>query len=173
MENKKLFTKSENFKNEYCCSIIKLGECFNIEGKDKIQRTKINGEDVIISKELLPGTILFYASNETQLHKDFLGANNLFESGSYELNANAKEVEPYIVKNKEMKEHAEFLEKTIEKVKKFSNVVTTFETEMFACENDYERKAVKVYYNNACKRLVQYVGGGLNINSKSNDFIKK
>ena len=171
MENKKLFTKSETFKNEYCCSIIKLGECFNIEGKDKIQRTKINGEDVIISKELLPGTILFYASNETQLHKDFLGANNLFESGSYELNANAKEVEPYIVKNKEMKEHAEFLEKTIEKVKKFSNVVTTFETEMFACENDYERKAVKVYYNNACKRLVQYVGGGLNINSKSNDFI--
>ena len=171
MKNKKLFTKSENFKSEYCCSIIKLGDCFNIEGKDKIQRTKINGEDVIISKELLPGTILFYASNETQLHKDFLGANNLFESGSYELNANAKEVEPYIVKNKEMKEHAEFLEKTIEKVKKFSNVVTTFETEMFACENDYERKAVKVYYNNACKKLVQYVGGGLNINSKSNDFI--
>ena len=169
---KNIFSKSDNFTSEYCCSIIRVGEVKPIEGKDKIGYTLVNGETIVIRKDQVKeGDILFYASNETQLHKDFLGANNLFESGSYELNANAKEVEPYIVKNKEMKEHAEFLEKTIEKVKKFSNVVTTFETEMFACENDYERKAVKVYYNNACKRLVQYVGGGLNINSKSNDFI--
>ena len=169
---KNIFSKSDNFTSEYCCSIIRVGEVKPIEGKDKIGYTLVNGETIVIRKDQVKeGDILFYASNETQLHKDFLGANNLFESSSYELNANAKEVEPYIVKNKEMKEHAEFLEKTIEKVKKFSNVVTTFETEMFACENDYERKAVKVYYNNACKRLVQYVGGGLNINSKSNDFI--
>ena len=168
---KNIFSKSDKFTSEYCCSIIRVGEVKPIEGKDKIGYTLVNGETIVVRKDVKEGDILFYASNETQLHKDFLGANNLFESGSYELNANAKEVEPYIVKNKEMKEHAEFLEKTIEKVKKFSNVVTTFETEMFACENDYERKAVKVYYNNACKRLVQYVGGGLNINSKSNDFI--
>lgn len=169
---KNIVSKSDNFTSEYCCSIIKIGEVKPIEGKDKIGYTLVNGETIVIRKDQVKeGDILFYASNETQLHKDFLGANNLFESGSYELNANAKEVEPYIVKNKEMKEHAEFLEKTIEKVKKFLNVVTTFETEMFACENDYERKAVKVYYNNACKKLVQYVGGGLNINSKSNDFI--
>lgn len=168
---KNIFSKSDNFTSEYCCSIIKIGEVKPIEGKDKIGYTLVNGETIVVRKDVKEGDILFYASNETQLHKDFLGANNLFESGSYELNANAKEVEPYIVKNKEMKEHAEFLEKTIEKVKKFLNVVTTFETEMFACENDYERKAVKVYYNNACKKLVQYVGGGLNINSKSNDFI--
>ena len=169
---KNIVSKSDNFTSEYCCSIIKIGEVKPIEGKDKIGYTLVNGETIVIRKDQVKeGDILFYASNETQLHKDFLGANNLFESGSYELNANAKEVEPYIVKNKEMKEHAESLEKTIEKVKKFLNVVTTFETEMFACENDYERKAVKVYYNNACKKLVQYVGGGLNINSKSNDFI--
>lgn len=168
---KNIFSKSDNFTSEYCCSIIKIGEVKPIEGKDKIGYTLVNGETIVVRKDVKEGDILFYASNETQLHKDFLGANNLFESGSYELNANAKEVEPYIVKNKEMKEHAEFLEKTIEKVKKFSNVVTTFETELFACENDDEREAVKVYYNNACKRLVQYVGGGLNINSKSNDFI--
>lgn len=167
-----IFTKSDFFKSEYCCSIIRVGEVKPIEGKDKIGYTLVNGETIVIRKDQVKeGDILFYASNETQLHKDFLGANNLFESGSYELNANAKEVEPYIIKNKEMKEHVELLEKTIEKVKKFSNVVTTFETEMFACENDSERRAIKVYYNNACKKLVQYVGGGLNINSKSNDFI--
>ena len=70
-----------------------------------------------------------------------------------------------------MKERVELLEKAIEKVNKFSNVVTTFEADLLACENDSERERVKAYYNNACKRLVQYVGGGLNINSKSNDFI--
>lgn len=167
-----IFTKSDSFKSEYCCSIIKVGEIKPIEGKDKIGYTLVNGETIVVRKDQVKeGDVLLYASNETQLHKDFLGANNLFESSSYELNANAKDVEPYILKNKELKERVELLEKTIEKVKKFSNVVTTFETDMFACENDSERERVKAYYNNACKRLVQYVGGGLNINSKSNDFI--
>lgn len=167
-----IFTKSNFFKSEYCCSIIKVGEIKPIEGKDKIGYTLVNGETIVVRKDMVKeGDVLCYASNETQLNKDFLGANNLFESGSYELNANAKDVEPYILKNKELKERVEILEKTIEKVKKFSNVVTTFEADMFACENDSERERVKAYYNNACKRLVQYVGGGLNINSKSNDFI--
>ena len=140
MENKKLFTKSENFKNEYCCSIIKLGECFNIEGKDKIQRTKINGEDIVISKELLPGTILFYASNETQLHKDFLGANNLFESGSYELNANAKDVEPYILKNKELKPKVETLEKVIKKLEVCSKFLLSYDAEILAAGDNETKK---------------------------------
>ena len=167
-----IFTKSDSFKSEYCCSIIKISEVKPIEGKDKIGYTLVNGETIVVRKDQVKeGDVLCYASNETQLNKDFLGANNLFESSSYELNANAKDVEPYILKNKELKEQVELLEKTIEKVKKFSNVVTTFEADMFACENDFERERVKAYYNNACKRLVQYVGGGLNINSKSNDFI--
>ena len=149
-----------------------MGEVKPIEGKDKIGYTLVNGETIVVRKDQVKeGDVLFYASNETQLNKDFLGANNLFESGSYELNANAKDVEPYILKNKELKERVELIEKTVEKVKKFSNVVSTFEADMFACENDSERESVKAYYNNACKRLVQYVGGGLNINSKSNDFI--
>jgi len=169
---KNIFSKSENFKSEYCCSIIKVGEIKPIEGKDKIGYTLVNGETIVIRKDQVKeGDILFYASNETQLHKDFLGANNLFESSSYLLNSNANEIEPYILKNKELKEQVELIEKMIEKVKRFSNVVTTFEADMFACENDSEREHVKAYYNNACKRLVQYVKGGLNINSKSNDFI--
>jgi hypothetical protein len=64
------------------------------------------------------------------------------------------------------------LKKLIEHVKKFSNVISTFEFDMFACENDSERERVKIYYNNACKKLVKIVGERLNINSKSNDFIK-
>lgn len=171
---KEMLLKSDKFTSEYCCSIVKIGEVKPIDGKDKIGYTLVNGETIVVRKDQVKeGDILFYASNETQLNKDFLGANNLFESSSYELNANAKEVEPYILKNKEMKEQVESIEKTIEKVKRFSNVIATFEIDMFACENDSERTHVKNYYNDACKRLVQYVGGELNINSKSNDFIIK
>ena len=169
---KEMLLKSDKFTSEYCCSIVKISEVKPIDGKDKIGYTLVNGETIVVRKDQVKeGDILFYASNETQLNKDFLGANNLFESSSYELNANAKEVEPYILKNKEMKEQVESIEKTIEKVKRFSNVIATFEIDMFACENDSQRTHVKNYYNNACKKLVQYVGGELNINSKSNDFI--
>ena len=103
---KNIFSKSDKFTSEYCCSIIKIGTVKPIEGKDKIGYTLVNGETIVVRKDVKEGDILFYASNETQLHKDFLGANNLFESSFYELNANAKEVEPYIVKNKEMKKHS-------------------------------------------------------------------
>lgn len=168
-----MFSKSNFFKSEYCCSIIKIGEVKPIEGKDKIGYTLVNGETIVVRKDQVKeGDVLFYASNETQLDKDFLGANNLFESSSYELNANAKEVESDILKNKELKEKVDEIKKLIEHVKKFSNVISTFEFDMFACENDSERERIKIYYNNACKKLVNIVGGRLNINSKSNDFIK-
>ena len=171
MENKKLFTKSENFKSEYCCSIIKLGECFNIEGKDKIQRTKINGEDVVISKELLPGTIMFYASNETQLDKDFLGANNLFESSSYELNANAKEVEPYILKNKELKEKIDGIEKVIKKLYVCSKFMIEYDSQLLAAEDEDEKKELETRYNNSCKTIMKYVGDSLTLDSSSKEFV--
>ena len=173
MENKKLFTKSENFKNEYCCSIIKLGECFNIEGKDKIQRTKINGEDIVISKELLPGTILFYASNETQLHKDFLGANNLFESGSYELNANAKDVEPYILKNKELKPTVEILEKAIKKLEVCSNFLLSYDVEILAAGDDETKKEeLNTRYDNSRKTIMKFASANLTLVSSNEDFVK-
>ena len=85
-----IFTKSNFFKSEYCCSIIKIGEVKPIEGKDKIGYTLVNGETIVVRKDQVKeGDVLCYASNETQLDKDFLGANNLFESSSYQLNSNA------------------------------------------------------------------------------------
>lgn len=172
MENKKLFTKSENFKSEYCCSIIKLGECFNIEGKDKIQRTKINGEDVVISKKLLPGTIMFYASNETQLDKDFLGANNLFESSSYQLNSNANEVEPYILKNKELKAEAENLEKVIKKLFICSKFLIGYDSAVIAAgDNEEEKSELETRLNNSRKTISKYIGGNFNEDSTLIDYV--
>lgn len=172
MENKKLFTKSENFKSEYCCSIIKLGECFNIEGKDKIQRTKINGEDVVISKKLLPGTIMFYASNETQLDKDFLGANNLFESSSYQLNSNANEIEPYILKNKELKAEAENLEKVIKKLFVCSKFLIGYDSAVIAAgDNEEEKSELETRLNNSRKTISKYIGGNFNEDSALIDYV--
>ena len=112
-----MFSKSDSFKSEYCCSIIRVGEVKPIEGKDKIGYTLVNGETIVVRKDQVKeGDVLLYASNETQLDKDFLGANNLFESSSYQLNSNANEIEPYILKNKELKAEAENLEKVIKKL---------------------------------------------------------
>ena len=41
-----MFGKSENFKEEYCCSIIRVGEIKPIVGKDKIGFTLVNGESI-------------------------------------------------------------------------------------------------------------------------------
>lgn len=167
----KIFKKSDSFKSEYCCSIIKVGEVKPIEGKDKIGYTLVNGETIVISKEILPGTILFYASNETQLDKDFLGANNLFESSSYELNANAKEVEPYILKNKELKEKVDNIEKVIKKLYVCSKFMIGYESQLLATDDEDEKKELETRYDNSCKTIMKYVGGSLTLDSTTKEFV--
>ena len=170
---KNIFSKSDKFTSEYCCSIIKIGEVKPIEGKDKIGYTLVNGETIVISKELLPGTILFYASNETQLHKDFLGANNLFESGSYELNANAKDVEPYILKNKELKPTVEILEKAIKKLEVCSNFLLSYDAEILAAGDDETKKEeLNTRYDNSRKTIMKFASANLTLVSSNEDFVK-
>lgn len=91
---------SERIKQEYCCTVVQIGECFPIEGADRIQRTLVNGQDMVISKEIKPGDIMIYAANETALLPEFLSANNLYGIGDFELNANAAEVEALIREEK-------------------------------------------------------------------------
>ena len=168
-----MFSKSKNFKSEYCCSIIKIGEVKPIEGKDKIGYTLVNGETIVISKELLPGTILFYASNETQLHKDFLGANNLFESGSYELNANAKDVEPYILKNKELKPKVETLEKVIKKLEVCSKFLLSYDAEILAAgDNETKKEELITRYDNSRRTIMKFANANLTLVSSNEDFVK-
>jgi len=44
-------TVKENSKN-YACSVVEIKNLFPIEGADKIQRCNINGNDVIVSKDI-------------------------------------------------------------------------------------------------------------------------
>lgn len=132
-----MFGKSENFKEEYSCSIIRIGEIKPIEGKDKIGFTLVNGETIVIRKDQVKeGDILIYASNESELNKDFLGANNLFESNSYELNSNASEVEKYILKNKDLKPQLNYVEKNLAKLDNCIKFVIRYESEVATAEGD-------------------------------------
>ena len=169
-----IFTKSDSFKSEYCCSIIKVGEIKPIEGKDKIGYTLVNGETIVVRKDQVKeGDILFYASNETQLHKDFLGANNLFESGSYELNANAKDVEPYILKNKELKPKVETLEKVIKKLEVCSKFLLSYDAEILVAGDDETKKEeLTTRYDNSRRTIMKFAGANLTLDSSNEDFIK-
>ena len=169
-----MFSKSNFFKSEYCCSIIKVGEVKPIEGKDKIGYTLVNGETIVVRKDMVKeGDVLFYASNETQLDKDFLGANNLFESSSYELNANAKELEPYVLKNKELKETAGNIEKVIKKLYVCSKFMIEYESQLLAAEDEDEKKELETRYDNSRKTILKYIGSSLTLDSPSKDFIVK
>ena len=168
-----IFTKSDSFKSEYCCSIIRVGEVKPIEGKDKIGYTLVNGETIVVRKDQVKeGDVLLYASNETQLDKDFLGANNLFESSSYQLNSNANEIEPYILKNKELKAEAENLEKVIKKLFICSKFLIGYDSAVIAAgDNEEEKSELETRLNNSRKTISKYIGGSFNEDSTLIDYV--
>ena len=92
-DEKRLFTASENMKQEYCAEIVRIGEMKPIEGSDFLVQTIVDGFSIVVSKgEFTEGEPVIYCMNETALNKDFLSANNQFEIGLRDMNANAAEV---------------------------------------------------------------------------------
>lgn len=69
-------TVKENSKN-YACSVVEIKNLFPIEGADKIQRCNINGNDVIVSKDIKLGDKMLYFVSGTKLNVDFCKFNNL------------------------------------------------------------------------------------------------
>lgn len=66
----------ENSKN-YVCTVIEIDKLFPIENADKIQRCVINGNDVIVSKDVKIGDKMLYFNSGTKLNVDFCKWNNL------------------------------------------------------------------------------------------------
>lgn len=90
---KKVFTLSENAREEYCCSICRVGEVTPIENSDFLAQTVVGGFNIVVRKyEIHEGDVVLYAKNETVLNEKYLSSNNLFEISEREKNANAKEV---------------------------------------------------------------------------------
>ena len=93
MTEKNFLTMSENGKSEYCCSVVRISELTPIEGSDFLAKTNVLGTQIVVRKDMVKeGDIMFYAANETALNQMFLSANNLYEIGCRDMNANAAEV---------------------------------------------------------------------------------
>ena len=81
-----IISKHENFKEEYCATVVRIGETFPIEGRDRIVKTLVNGLSIVIGKdEFKTGDIAVYCANETCLHELFLHLNSMYDEK--ELNA--------------------------------------------------------------------------------------
>lgn len=80
-------SKNKDFKEEYCSSIVRIGELFPIEGKDRIVKTLVNGLSIVVGKsEFRTGDVAVYCANETCLHELFLHLNDMYDDR--ELNSN-------------------------------------------------------------------------------------
>lgn len=115
MSQAQIISKSEKFKQEYCCTVVQIGPVIPIEGSDFLGKTLIEGISIVVRKdEVKEGDILFYAANETRLNKDFLSINNQFDLSSRDLNANASEVNKLMEEGKtdEAKKLIGFFNKT-------------------------------------------------------------
>ena len=90
-------TKSKTFRQEYCGTVVKIGEILPIEGRDRIVKTMVNGLSIVIGKdEFQTGDVAVYCANETQLHELFLHLNSMYDDK--ELNID-KEKKGYINKH--------------------------------------------------------------------------
>ena len=85
-------TKSKDFTEEYCCSVVRVGELEPVENSDNLMRTVVNGERIVVNKQdVRQGDVMLYVSNECQISDWFLSANNMYRH--YEKNANCDKVD--------------------------------------------------------------------------------
>lgn len=92
-----MLTKSKDFLQEYCATVVKIGAITPIEGTDFLGTTLVNGFSIIVRKDLIhEGDIMIYCPIETQLNTGFLSANNLYEWSHRHLNQNYEKVEDCI-----------------------------------------------------------------------------
>ena len=169
----KILTKSDKFTSEYCCSILKIGEVKPIEGKDKIGYTLVNNETIVVRKDQVKeGDILFYASNETQLDKEFLSKNNLFES--CELNSNREKVEPIVNDNKDLKAKCEELENVIKSLYISSKRIISYDSDIILAEGNQEDiDEINEDLEDAKKCIIKYISELSDVEFNPMTFVSK
>ena len=82
-------TVKENSKN-YACSVVEIKNLFPIEGADKIQRCNINGNDVIVSKDVKLGDKMLYFCSGIKLNEEYCKKNNLLDKAEMNYNPDVK-----------------------------------------------------------------------------------
>lgn len=72
--NLEILKGSEN----YVATVVTINNLHPIEGADKIQRTVVLGNNVIVSKDVSIGDRMIYFVSGTKLNAEFCKYNNLF-----------------------------------------------------------------------------------------------
>ena len=88
--------KSEDANPNYLATICQIENLYPIEGADRLMRTTINGNDMVVSKDMKVGDVVVYVPVETAICEHFLSANNLYEMSEAHRNSNFEEVEELI-----------------------------------------------------------------------------
>lgn len=79
----------ENSTN-YVCTVVEIKNLFPIEGADKIQRCNVNGNDVVVSKDVKLGDKMLYFVSGTRLNSDYCKYNNLLDRAEDNADATKK-----------------------------------------------------------------------------------
>lgn len=87
-----IFTKSNSFKSEYACEVVRIGEVIPVEGSDFLGKVEIHpGMPIVVRKdEVKEGDVMFYVDMECQLNHQFLEVNNQFEDSSLNADGSKK-----------------------------------------------------------------------------------
>lgn len=170
-----IFTKSENFKSEYSCAVVRIGKLTPIEGSDFLAKTDIFGVQIVVRKDQTKeGDLAIYAANETQLNEAFLSTNNLFEIGCRDKNSNAAEVEaimaeytPYKEQADKLREEAKNIKNTMEQMAKRAKKLEkegkkTGNLELYKQANECTAKSLEktTVYTNLKKQIEELVAKG-------------
>jgi hypothetical protein len=68
----------ENSKN-YVCTVVQIQSIFDIDGADKIKRTVVLGNNVVVSNDVKVGDKMLYFISGTKLDKEYCVKNNLLD----------------------------------------------------------------------------------------------
>lgn len=82
-------TVEQNSKN-YACSVVVIGEVFDIEGADNIKRVVVNGNNVVVQKSVKTGDVMLYFVSGTKLNPLYCHRNNLYDKKEENLDQDAK-----------------------------------------------------------------------------------
>lgn len=63
----------------YACSVVEIKNIFDIEGADMIKRTVVNGNNVVVGKDVQVGDIMLYFVSGTKLSTEYCHKNNLYD----------------------------------------------------------------------------------------------
>lgn len=92
-----MLTKSSDFLQEYCATVVRIGAITPVEGSDFLGSTLVNGFPIIVRKDMISeGDVMIYCPIETQLNSEFLAINNLYEFSLRHMNYNYEAVEAAI-----------------------------------------------------------------------------